>query len=433
MTDAFPDPDVLAQAIARIAHRDYELWAAQLESANRCARPVRLTGGVTVADPTTGSVVHGFDTDDQPDGVLLKACRARRATICPACASLYRADVRHLITAGLADLHPDVPVLFVTLTAPSFGPVHVARTPPGPCQPTDPGLFPQCHQPCRQQHDPTDPIVGTPICERGYDWYAAIMFNNRATELWRRTLIAAHRTLARQLAIPVRTITNRHRIAYAKIIEYQTRGAIHYHALLRCDPAADMPPAPVEAFTAAIHTAIASTETPNPLHPDRPIRWGTQVDITAIDPERRAAAAGYLTKYVTKGVDTTGALDHRLRHRPTTRPLPPHLLRLAQACWDLADHPNLARLNLRAWAHTLGYRGHWLTKSRTWSTTLGHIRERRHQWQLAQHGHIPDPDHAVIAEWTYQHTGHASAGDAWLARIADDNHQRNRRTAWEES
>jgi len=61
------------------------------------------------------------------------ACKTRRASRCAPCAEVYRADTYQLIRAGLTGgkgVPAEVahhPCVFVTLTAPSFGPVHARR------------------------------------------------------------------------------------------------------------------------------------------------------------------------------------------------------------------------------------------------------------------------------------------------------------------
>ena len=56
---------------------------------------------------------------------------------------------------------------------------------------------------------------------------------------------------------------------------------------------------------------------------------------------------------------------------------------LVRAAWELGGRPELEGLRLRAWAHMLGFGGHWSTKSRRYSTTLralrraGCLRQRR--------------------------------------------------------
>jgi hypothetical protein len=42
-----------------------------------------------------------------------------------------------------------------------------------------------------------------------------------------------------------------------------------------------------------------------------------------------------------------------------------HARRLIETCWQLGGRADLAELRLRQWAHMLGFRGHFATKSRT--------------------------------------------------------------------
>jgi len=42
-----------------------------------------------------------YDSERELDGVLLKACGARRESRCPLCAATYRADAYQLLAAGL--------------------------------------------------------------------------------------------------------------------------------------------------------------------------------------------------------------------------------------------------------------------------------------------------------------------------------------------
>jgi hypothetical protein len=108
-------------------------WQAQIRSAGWCSSPIRLSGRTEAVDTSTGEVVTRFSSQDQPDGVLLKACGCRRASVCPTCAEVYRGDAYQLVAAGLrggkgvSTAVASHPALFVTLTAPSFGPVHTQR------------------------------------------------------------------------------------------------------------------------------------------------------------------------------------------------------------------------------------------------------------------------------------------------------------------
>jgi len=47
-----------------------------------------------------------------------------------------------------------------------------------------------------------------------------------------------------------------------------------------------------------------------------------------------------------------------------------HARQMVRTEWDLGALPELAHLNLRKWAHRLGFRGHLSTKSRHYSTTV---------------------------------------------------------------
>jgi hypothetical protein len=111
-------------------------------------------------------------------------------------------------------------------------------------------------------------------------------------------------------------------------------------------------------------------------------RWGAQLDLREIRQTgpgelSAEAVAGYIAKYATKATESYGAaLDRRIRHEHELDHLrvPAHIARLARACWDLGGEPALTGLRLRQWAHMLGFRGHWSTKSRRYSTTLTALR-----------------------------------------------------------
>ncbi len=68
---------------------------------------------------------------------------------------------------------------------------------------------------------------------------------------------------------------------------------------------------------------------------------------------------------------------------PTDRlaelPVREHARRHIAECIRLSKLPGLGGLRLAAWAHMLGFSGHFSTKSRTYSTTLGALRADRAQ------------------------------------------------------
>ncbi len=140
--------------------------------------------------------------------------------------------------------------------------------------------------------------------------------------------------------------------------------------------------------------------------------------------------AAYVAKYITKGAADTGAgLDQRVTASRdiAVAPVSPHVRALMATCWRLGGLRELAPLRLRSWAHTLGYRGHILTKSRAYSTTYTSLRSER-----AQHRQPIDestqPDSVTESTWRYIGSGHTPGAALIAAGIAEDL-ARNRETA----
>ena len=224
---------------------DHGRWLAHVASTRGCVRPVRLTGALHTVEQATGRIVATrHTTTDLPDGVIYVPCGDRRANVCPACAETYRADTYQLIRAGLVggkgvpETVAGHPVVFATLTAPSFGPVHTRTVNPRtgkvrPCRMRrDITRCPHGRQlVCTKRHTEDDPRLGRPICLDCYDHAAHVVWNGWAGELWRRTMI----TLTRALRQLERAHDIRLRVSYGKVAEYQRRGIVHFHALIRLD------------------------------------------------------------------------------------------------------------------------------------------------------------------------------------------------------
>jgi hypothetical protein len=98
---------------------------------------------------------------------------------------------------------------------------------------------------------------------------------------------------------------------------------------------------------------------------------------------------------------------------------------------------------LRAWAHMLGFGGHWSTKSRRYSTTFGVLRRTRVAFAKRRRARDgvpldawgrPEVDQAaiVIASWMYVGSGYATEGERWLALSAAARAREHRRIAREE-
>ncbi|WP_069769933.1 replication initiator [Streptomyces sp. LUP30] len=408
--------------------------ARQLSGLGGCTHPVRLDGHRTeyAVDTATGEIgrpLHHLDSTALPAGQLLVRCNNRRATRCPACAETYRRDTYHLITAGLrggkgtSDQVATHPRVFATFTAPGFGPVHNRRTDGRPCR-------------CGAHHDENDSTLGTPLDPDRYDYEAAVLWNAHAGHLWRRFSIYLRREIAKRAGLTQRTFRDHARVSFAKVAEYQKRGAVHFHAVIRIDgpEGGDTAPpawATAELLTDAIQAAATAARVDGPTVDGRAhtFAFGRQLDVRTIrsadfddgqDLTERAVAS-YIAKYATKGAETaTGTLDRPLKFLAELAQarITEHARRMIRVAWTLGARPELAELRLRAWAHMLGFRGHFSTKSRRYSTTLGALRAARADWRRAQVTAVVETEPAettlVLSHWGFAGTG-LSRAEAWLA------------------
>ena len=66
-----------------------------------------------------------------------------------------------------------------------------------------------------------------------------MLFNAWAGDLWRRFTTYLPRHLARRLGITQKRLRALVRIRYVKVAEYQARGVVHFHAVIRLDAPGD--------------------------------------------------------------------------------------------------------------------------------------------------------------------------------------------------
>ena len=341
---AVPVGMVAQDLVVRATGPQLGRWQEQVAATGYCAHPIRLSGRTMHVDRATGEVREVYDTADEPDAVLLTACGNRRESRCPSCAATYRADAYQLVRAGLEggkgvpDSIAGHPRLFVTFTAPSFGPVHTCRERRGkrrPCRPRDRDKRCPHGRPvgCWVRHRPDDLVLGSPICLDCFDAEGLVLWNAFAPELWRRTTIYLRRALAAAAGITPAALHRTVRVAFVKVAEYQARGAIHFHAVIRLDAAPPKddpeqvapPPAPFTAdLLAQAVTAAAQATAPCPAvgnTPPRLARWGAQLDlreIRQVGPGELSAeaVAGYIAKYATAMIPAVVAVgSDPVRHR----------------------------------------------------------------------------------------------------------------------
>ena len=387
----------------------------EVADAAACSHPIRLAG----------RTVRG-DSGEIERGLLVVACNDRRATRCPACARRYRADAWHLVAAGIVGGKgvpasvTEHPMLFATLTAPSFGRVHSRPRDPASAAPCAPGRDQRCRhgrpRACALRHRPGDPMLGAPLCPYCYDVTGAVLFNAHVPLLWNRTTVALVRELARAADMSERRLRSVARLSYVKVAEFQRRGSVHLHHVVRLDGAdgpGSPPPANLDAnvLETSLRAAVGRVRVTVPGSADgrrvaRSIGWGRELEIHALtgDGLTPAAVAAYVAKYTTKDVDELGRLGHPIRSlgQLDALGLPSHLDTLARRAFELGGDPALSHLHLRERAHRLGYPGHVQSKSRVYSTTLGSLRDARRAFVRA-HRELPE---TFDGGWTFVGRGY---------------------------
>jgi hypothetical protein len=442
-----PEPEHGSGAMATaddetITWADLKTWERQLAHTGACSRPVRLRG-VSAIDLASGEVAGG---------VIHVACGNRRETACPSCSAIYKGDARQLVRAGLSggkgvpesvSAHPCV---FATLTAPSFGPVHTRRMRGKtvlPCRPRRDAKDRRCEHgrdiSCPVRHAETDPRLGRPMCPDCYDYEAAVLFNLHAADLWRRFTTYLPRHLARLAGVTGRRLRAELGIRFVKVAEYQARGVVHFHAVIRLDASTKdgyaPPPARYDAalLIDAIALAVKTVRLDVPgSGPRIRLRFGRELDArpiwresfaTAGQPLDVNAVANYIAKYATKAADVPGLPDTRIRTLAAIAKLrcSGHHKRMVATAWRLGAPGSVDDPRLRQWAHMLGYGGHFLTKSRRYSVSFGQLRRARAEHRrLERHGDtdtdtVRDPwgrplDDTVVLvlnDWTYAGRGYA--------------------------
>jgi hypothetical protein len=361
---------------------DFKAWERQLATTGHCSHPIRLTGRIEAIDRATGEIAPVYDTAREPGGVLHVACGNRRESVCPACSAIYKRDARQLVRAGMSggkgipetiSAHPCV---FATLTAPSFGPVHSRRMRGKtvlPCRPRRDAHARRCPHghdiSCPTRHMDEDPRLGQPMCGDCYDYEAAVLFNAYAGDLWRRFTTYLPRQLARLAGVTQKGLRSVLRIRYVKVAEYQARGIVHFHTVIRLDaPGDDYQPPPGRYTAAMLCDAIGQAATVTvvtgsavrlsfgPQTDARPIRHASDLPGTG-QALSGQAVANYIAKYATKTLTVPGVPDTRIRTAFDLQGLrcSRHYREMIGAAWRLGSREATGEPRFRQWAHMLGY------------------------------------------------------------------------------
>jgi hypothetical protein len=414
------DPVTVRGLVARASDPKRERWLQQVRRTGACRHPVRLRGVVLRGDERV------YSTVDEPDGALMVRCGNRLEACCPSCAHEYRGDMWQLVYAGMAGGRKGVPEqvaehpqVFASLTAPSFGAVHNRPDDGRVCR-------------CGQRHGVDHPELGAALDPSTYDYEGAVLWNWHAPALWNRFMIELVRVLAARAGLSERDWRKLVRVAYAKVAEFQARGLVHFHAIVRLDGAEDRATAPgVAVSSEELCDAIRQAAGRARLEGDAgdgqttDIRFGEQLhtrilsgaeDCRELSPGQ---VAGYVAKYSCK------ASHEQITSRDTDpgrwrdRGVPEQLVQMACAALRLAERRGLRGLG--RWVHMLGFRGHFVTKSRGYSTKLGELRAARaayraHQDEPPANAEANDDDSTVVLSvWQYLGSGYLNPGDVLLA------------------
>jgi hypothetical protein len=246
--------------------------------------------------------------------------------------------------------------------------------------------------PCAARHVPDDDVLGTPVDPVSYRYEEQATWNHLAPALWKRTVQAIRRSVAQELGVPRNRLGELVRVCFVKASEFQRRGVVHYHVVLRLDGAdgpGSEPPARCtsDLLARVVASVVRDVELPVTLSQgSRPMRWGRQTEIARLAPGEVGRAAGYIAKYATKATEAVadGALIPRVRRRREINllQLPCHAKRLVDAAWHAGERTELE--GARRWAHQFGYGGHTLTKSRDYSVTFTMLRATRAAWNAGR-------------------------------------------------
>jgi hypothetical protein len=301
-------------------------------------------------------------------------------------------------------------------------------------------------------HTDIDGEVGQPLCAECYDYTGHVIWQWWAPELWRRFTITLRRQLAQHVGVTEKAARQLVRVQFAKVAEYQRRGVIHFHALIRLDGPPtddDQWPAPqvdvsadelCDLVRSAAEAIRYVSPADGPRLPALELRFGTQVDARIVhhlaerdDPPdgdlHPETVAAYIAKYATKATAIepgSGGQAHLRRIRRVVDELG------RAATRDPADGVDADVVapygRLKRWADALGFRGRFGTASRAFSVTLTSLREARRDFKRErpsssaggrdEDGGLDQVDEGttlVVGSWRFVGMGWLTNGDAALA------------------
>lgn len=268
--------------------------------------------------------------------VVFIRCESTQARLCPSCARLRQIDQMRLIGSGCNTSDRDgvteqhvagYKFWFITLTAPSFGPVH--RVPK-----TERSRPVQCG--CGLVHKHGDVLKGVPIKLKTYRYREQIEWNDRVNRLAKLTMDKLRELLPES--------------EYAFVREWQARGVIHLHGIVRV---------PEWMEDSEVMSSLMSLKAVK----DNGATWGREIDVRPVDTGQTGNSVRYMSKVVAYTSKQQGESDGVLpeaRRRHYNR-LDWHARRLR--CGKRNCGKRCRGKKHREFGHT----GHMMTMSKGWS------------------------------------------------------------------
>ena len=196
-----------------------------------------------------------------------------------------------------------------------------------------------------------------------YDYTGQVLWNAYASKLCGGLMDTVYQCLA-ALSGERRALVRRLvRAESIRNAEYQERGVVHFHAVLRLDgpgDRADAPPvwATAEVLAAAIESAAKTVTVTAPESAavgERVLRFGREMDVRPVSevPGHLGVekVAAYLAKYISKGTEDAHGVDVPITHASKIElwVKNEHARALMHTAWRLGGLSEYTGLRLRRW------------------------------------------------------------------------------------
>lgn len=348
---------------------------------------------------------HPYRVTDGMGREFWTRCGSREAHVCPSCSRLTVGDWSAIARSGVFDAPPEVGDhrwYFLTLTAPSFGGVHHV---PRPHQ------APHCCR-CGATHLSTDGhLRGAAVRPDTYDYVGQVRWNNGAGHLWDRTRTRLDRLMPS--------------MSYFAVREWQARGVLHLHVILRVPTTSALPAAAVAVEAQESTTVVPWT--------GFGMSWGKQVDCREIAPagDATARALGYLVKYISysmKDIDDgrrSASALHARRLDDAARQVPCDAGCRPRKCGAKAHRRYGARAKIVHAAHSWSWSGLTRTRQRADRAQWATDHPVEHQaWRRESQDRMTAVHH--LGTWVGRHLVDTRTGEviAWTGNVTDPSPHR---------